>query len=91
MIFFHYNNQRFLLFFCLHFPYFLQNHSAKRKSQEIAEKKPEIQLETEEEPEDPARVSKLFYLQLYSSVYNAAITEGSQEKSEKATDGNNRE
>jgi hypothetical protein len=77
--------------FTISFPYFLQNHSTKRKSPENLQKKPEIQPETEEE-QDPARVSKLFYLQLYSSVYNAAITEGRQEKSEKeATDGNKKE
>ena len=78
-------------FFCLYFPYILQNHSARRKSPETPQKKLDTKPETEEEPEDPARVSKLFYLQLYSSVYNAAITEGSKEKSEKANDGNKRD
>ena len=42
-----------------------QNSSVLRKS-------PDKSSESQEEDQDPARVSRLFYLQLYSSVYNAA-------------------
>ena len=42
-----------------------QNSSVLRKS-------PDKSSESQEDDQDPARVSRLFYLQLYSSVYNAA-------------------